>query len=49
LKAAGNNLPVALLMLQLGIKRDKAQKLLANGKSIASVVRASIGAGPLSH
>jgi len=49
LKAAGDNLPVALLMLHLGIKRGEAQKLLGSGKSIASVVRASIGAGPLSH
>jgi len=49
LKAAGGNLPMALLMLQHGIKRDKAQKLLASGKSIASVIRASIGTEPLSH
>jgi len=49
LKAAGDNLPVALLMLRLGIKRHDAQKLLANGKSIASVIRASIGIEPVSH
>jgi N-acetylmuramic acid 6-phosphate etherase len=49
LKAAGNNLPVALLMLHLGIKRDEAHKLLASGTSIASVVRASIRTQPSSH
>jgi N-acetylmuramic acid 6-phosphate etherase len=49
LKAAGGSLPVALLMLQHGIKRDEAQQLLARGKSIASVIRASIGIEPLRH
>jgi N-acetylmuramic acid 6-phosphate etherase len=49
LKAAGDKLPVALLMLHLGIKRDEAQKLLGSGKSIASVIRASIGIEPVSH
>jgi N-acetylmuramic acid 6-phosphate etherase len=42
LKAAGGSLPVALLMLQRGIKRDEAQQLLTRGKSIASILRASI-------
>jgi len=41
LKAAGGNLPVALLMLQHGIKRDEALQLLTRGKSIASILRAS--------
>ena len=49
LTAAGDNLPAALLMLHLGITRDEAQKLLVNGKSIASVIRASIGIERLSH
>ena len=49
LKAARDNLPVALLMLRLGINRDEAQKLLANGKSIASVIRASMGIKSLNH
>jgi N-acetylmuramic acid 6-phosphate etherase len=49
LKAAKDNLPVALLMLHLGIHRDEAQELLANGKSIASVIRASMGIEPLRH
>jgi len=40
---------VALLMLRHGIKRDEAQKLLASGESIASVIRASTGIEPLSH
>ncbi|MGA2607049.1 MAG: N-acetylmuramic acid 6-phosphate etherase [Terriglobia bacterium] len=43
LKAAGGNLPVALLMLHHGIKRDKAQQLLTRGKSIASVLRECMG------
>jgi N-acetylmuramic acid 6-phosphate etherase len=43
LKAAGGSLPVALLMLQRGIKRDKAQQLLARGKSIAAVLRSCLG------
>ena len=42
LKEAGGNLPVAVLMLQNGITRDQAQKLLAGGKSIASILRASL-------
>jgi N-acetylmuramic acid 6-phosphate etherase len=44
LKAAGGSLPVALLMLQRGIKRDQAQQLLTRGKSIASVLRSSLAA-----
>jgi N-acetylmuramic acid 6-phosphate etherase len=43
LKAAGGSLPVALLMLHLGVTRDKAQKLLMSGKSIASGLRACLG------
>jgi N-acetylmuramic acid 6-phosphate (MurNAc-6-P) etherase len=43
LNAAGGSLPVALLMLQRGIKRDQAQQLLARGKSIASALRGSLG------
>jgi len=42
LKTAGGNLPVALLMLQHGIKRDEAQKLLTKGKSTAAVLRSSL-------
>jgi N-acetylmuramic acid 6-phosphate etherase len=42
LKAVGGSLPVALLMLQHGIKRDEAQQLLASGKSLASILRASL-------
>jgi N-acetylmuramic acid 6-phosphate etherase len=42
LKAAGGSLPVALLMLHHGIKRDEAQQLLKSGKSIASILRASL-------
>jgi N-acetylmuramic acid 6-phosphate etherase len=42
LKAAGGSLPVALLMLHHGIKRDEAQRLLASGKSIPSILRGSI-------
>jgi len=49
LKEARGSLPVALLMLRHGIKRDEAQKLLASGESIASVIRASTGIEPLSH
>jgi N-acetylmuramic acid 6-phosphate etherase len=44
LKAAEGSLPVALLMLQRGIKRDEAQQLLTRGKGIASVLRSSLGA-----
>jgi N-acetylmuramic acid 6-phosphate etherase len=44
LKAAGGSLPVALLMLEHGIKREEAQELLTSGKSIASILRASAGA-----
>ena len=40
LKAAGGNLPLALLMLHRRIKRDEAQRLLATGKSLASLLRA---------
>jgi N-acetylmuramic acid 6-phosphate etherase len=43
LQAAGGSLPVALLMLHHGIKRDEAQQLLTRGKSIASTLRASLG------
>jgi N-acetylmuramic acid 6-phosphate etherase len=43
LKAAGGNLPVALLMLHKGIKRDQALQLLARGKNTAAVLRASMG------
>ena len=49
LKAAGGNLPVAFLMLKHGIKRAKAQKILASGESIASVLRASAETERLSH
>jgi len=43
LKAAGGNLPVALLMLHEGIKRDEALQLLTKGKNIAAALRASLG------
>jgi N-acetylmuramic acid 6-phosphate etherase len=43
LKAAGGNLPVALLMLHKGIKRDEALKLLTRGKNIAAALRTSLG------
>jgi N-acetylmuramic acid 6-phosphate etherase len=43
LKAAGGSLPVALLMLQRGIKRDEARQLLTRGRSIAAVLRSSLG------
>jgi N-acetylmuramic acid 6-phosphate etherase len=43
LKAAGGSLPVALLMLHKGIKRDKALQLLTRGKNIAAALRASLG------
>jgi hypothetical protein len=43
LKAAGGNLPVALLMLHKGIKRDEALQLLTRGKDIAATLRASVG------
>jgi N-acetylmuramic acid 6-phosphate etherase len=39
LKAAGGNLPLALLMLHRRIKRDEAQRLLATGKNLASLLR----------
>jgi len=39
LKAAKDNLPVALLMLHRRIKRDEAQHLLATGRSLASLLR----------
>jgi N-acetylmuramic acid 6-phosphate etherase len=39
LKAAGGNLPLALLMLHRRIKRDEAQRLLATKKSLASLLR----------
>ena len=42
LKAAGGSLPVALLMLRRGIKREQAQQLLTRGKSIAAVLRSSL-------
>jgi len=42
LKAAGGNLPVALLMLRHGIKRPEAEKLLAGGTSIAAILRAGL-------
>ncbi len=42
LKAARGSLPLALLMLHHGIKRDEAQKLLSRGESIASILRASL-------
>ncbi len=44
LKAAGGSLPVALLMLHQGIKRDEAQQVLAKGKSVAAVLRSAWGA-----
>jgi N-acetylmuramic acid 6-phosphate etherase len=40
LKTAGGSLPVALLMLHHGIKREEAQRLLARGESLASMLRA---------
>src|SRR5208283_3062694 len=40
LKAAGS-LPVALLMIHRGIKRHEAQRLLARGENVASLLRAS--------
>jgi len=43
LKAAGGNLPVALLMLHRGIKPDEALQLLTRGKNIAAALRASMG------
>jgi N-acetylmuramic acid 6-phosphate etherase len=43
LKAAGGDLPVALLMLHKGIKRDEALKLLTTRKNIAAALRASLG------
>jgi N-acetylmuramic acid 6-phosphate etherase len=43
LKAAGGSLPVALLMLHKGIKRDEALQLLTRGKNIAAALRASMG------
>jgi len=39
LKAAGGSLPAALLMLHRKLKRDEAQRLLATGKSLASLLR----------
>ncbi|MGC9994765.1 MAG: N-acetylmuramic acid 6-phosphate etherase [Terriglobia bacterium] len=39
LRAAGGNLPLALLMFHRRIKRDEAQRLLATGKSLASLLR----------
>jgi N-acetylmuramic acid 6-phosphate etherase len=39
LTAAGGSLPVAVLMLHKGIKRDEAQQLLTKGKSIATALR----------
>ena len=39
LKAAGESLPVALLMLHHGIQRQAAERLLARGKSLASLLR----------
>ncbi len=45
LKAAGGSLPVALLMLQHGIKCGEAEKLLTRGKSIAAVLRSPTTAG----
>jgi N-acetylmuramic acid 6-phosphate etherase len=39
LKAAAGNLPLALLMLHRRLRRDEAQRLLANGKSLASLLR----------
>jgi N-acetylmuramic acid 6-phosphate etherase len=43
LTAAGGSLPVALLMLYKGIKRDEARQLLAGGKSIATILRSFLG------
>jgi len=43
LKAAGGSLPVALLMLHKGIKRDEAQQLLTRGKNLAAALRATLG------
>ena len=43
LNAAGGSLPVALLMLHKGIKRDQALQLLTSGKNIAATLRASMG------
>ena len=42
LKAAEGDLPVALLMLHKGIKREEALKLLASGKNVAAILRASM-------
>jgi N-acetylmuramic acid 6-phosphate etherase len=39
LKAAGGNLPVALLMLHKGIKRNEAEQLLTRGKNVAATLR----------
>jgi N-acetylmuramic acid 6-phosphate etherase len=39
LKAAAGNLPLALLMLHSRLRRDEAQRLLATGKSLASLLR----------
>jgi N-acetylmuramic acid 6-phosphate etherase len=46
LKAARGNLPVALLMLHKGIKRDEALQLLTRGKNIAAALRASASIPP---
>ena len=42
LKTAEGNLPVALLMLRLGINRAEAQKLLTKEKNVAAVIRTSL-------
>jgi N-acetylmuramic acid 6-phosphate etherase len=43
LKAAGGNLPVAILMLHKGIERDQALQMLTRGKNVAAILRASMG------
>lgn len=42
LKAARGKLPVALLMLHKGIKRNEAEKLLTRGKNVAATLRESV-------
>ncbi len=42
LKTAEGNLPVALLMLHEGIKREEALQLLASGKDVPAILRASM-------
>jgi N-acetylmuramic acid 6-phosphate etherase len=49
LKAAEGSLPVALVMLRRGIKRDEAQQLLAKGRSIASALLGMTGGSALAR